>query len=277
MSSPGDSRELGDDGELGAIADELYGLPASEFTSARDSRVASARQAGDRQLAAEIKKLRRPTASAWLTNQLVRARQEEVTALLQLGSALRDAQAQLAADDLRRLSQQGQQSVSALGQDARHLAGDRGVRVADDTIREVEETLHAALADPAASAAVGAGHLTAALHYAGFGSLEGDRPVPVKAAAREKPRPDVEKAARQEAQAELTAAGREVGELQRSLERARQQQERLDHRVQNLSEELEQLQADAHEAGVAVRDAERALQVSERRLAQAQAGVDGRR
>jgi chromosome segregation ATPase len=272
VSDPGDSSGLE------AVADELYGLPASEFTSARDSRVASARQAGDPQLAGEIKKLRRPTASAWLTNQLVRERRQEITALLELGSALRDAQAQLAGEDLRRLSQQGQQIVTALGREARQIAVDREVRVADDTLREVEETLHAALADPAASAAVSAGHLTAALHYAGFGSLEGDRPLPAKASVGKLPArpPDVEKSARHEAQAELTAAGRELGEQERRLDRARQQQERLDHRVRNLSEELEQLRADASEAGAAVREAERALQAAERRLAQAQASVDGR-
>jgi hypothetical protein len=260
--------------ELEAVADELYGLPASEFTSARDRRAASSRQAGDRQLAGEIKKLRRPTASAWLTNQLVRQRRQEITALLELGSALRDAQTQLAADDLRRLSQQGQQMVTALEQEARQLAVDRGMRVADDTLREVQETLHAALADPVASAAVSAGHLNAALHYAGFGSLAEDQPVPVRASVREQPGRDTDKPARQEAQAELAAAGRDVGEQERRLDRARQQQERLDHRVRNLSEELEQLRADARDARAAVRDAERSLQAAEQRLARAQAGVD---
>jgi hypothetical protein len=271
VSGRGESRQLE------AVADELYGLPASEFTAARDRRVASARRAGDRQLAGEIKKLRRPTASAWLTNQLVRDRRDEISALLDLGSALRDAQAHLAGDDLRRLSQQGQQVVTALGRDARQLAVDRGVRVADDTLREVEETLHAALADPAASAAVSAGHLPAALRYAGFGSLEGDQPLPAPPFHRERPGPDVDESARQEAQAELSAAGREVGEQERHLDKARQQQERLDQRVRNLSEELEQLRADAREAKDAVRDAERALQAAEQRLARTQAGVDGRR
>jgi hypothetical protein len=271
VSDPGHSRQLE------AVADELYGLPATEFTAARDRRAASARHTGDRQLAGEIKKLRRPTASAWLTNQLVRERRDEVCSLLELGSSLRDAQANLAGDDLRRLSQQGQQSVAALGQEARQLAVDRGVRVADDTLREVEETLHAALADPAASAAVGAGHLTAAVHYAGFGSLEEDRPLPAPASHGERPGADVEESARQEAQAELSAAGREVGEQERGLNRARQQQERLEHRVRNLSEELEQLRADARQARTAVHDAERALHAAEQRLARAQAGVDGRR
>jgi hypothetical protein len=268
VSDSGHSRELE------AVADELYGLPAAEFTSARDNRVASARQAGDRELAGEVKNLRRPTASAWLTNQLVRERRQEIAALLELGSALRDAQAQLAGEDLRRLSQQGQQIVTALGREARRIALERGVRVADDTVREVEETLHAALADPAASAAVSAGHLTAALHYAGFGSLG---PLPARASVGKQPAPDVETSARREAQAELTAAGREVGEQERRLDRARQQQQRLDQRVRNLTEELVQLRADAREAGAAVRDAERALQAAERRLAEAQAGVEGRR
>ena len=111
---------------LDAIAQELYGLPISEFTAARDREAAAARQAGDRALAGESKKLRRPTSGAWLTNQLVRQRGDDVAALLDLGAALRDAQARLATGDLRRLSQQGQQVVSALGREARQLGPRRG-------------------------------------------------------------------------------------------------------------------------------------------------------
>ena len=54
----------------------------SEFTSRRDALAAEARRAGDRALAAEVKKLRRPTTGAWLANLLVRQRRDEVAQLL---------------------------------------------------------------------------------------------------------------------------------------------------------------------------------------------------
>ena len=52
------------------VADELYALTPAEFTAARDERARQVRAAGQRDEAAAIKKLARPTASAWLVNQL---------------------------------------------------------------------------------------------------------------------------------------------------------------------------------------------------------------
>jgi hypothetical protein len=291
---------------LEAIAQELYGLPMSEFTAARDREAAAARQAGDRALAGELKKLRRPTAGAWLTNQLVRQRGDDVTALLHLGAALRDAQARLATDDLRRLSLQGQQLVTALSREARQLRPAAGQRVGEAAVREVEDTLHAALADPAASDAVRAGRLTSALSYAGFGSVDlsgvapvqadsggppraggappgrtapadaaagqgaGTRQGPAQAAARQA-RAD---AAAQQARADLEEARRDAGDRQRRLEEARQEQARLDEQVEVASAELERLRGQARDAATAARDAERAHRDAARRLARAQATVD---
>jgi hypothetical protein len=292
-----------------AIAQELYGLPMSEFTAARDREAAAARQAGDRALAGELKKLRRPTAGAWLTNQLVRQRGDDVTALLHLGAALRDAQARLATDDLRRLSQQGQQLVTALGREARQLGRDAGQRVGEGAVREVEDTLHAALADPAASDAVRAGRLTSALSYAGFGSVDGSGVAPVQAdagappraggappgragladaaagqgtaqaqarqgAAQAEARQAAAQAAARQAGADLEEARQNAGDRQRRLEEARQEQARLDQQVEVASAELERLRGQARDAATAARDAERAHRDAERRLARAQATVD---
>ena len=115
--------------DVGAVADELYGLPAGEFTAARDRAAAVARQAGDRELAATIKKLRRPTATAWAANQLVRARLTRWPACSTSAPPCGEAQANLAADDLRRLTQEGQHLVSDLARQARQAAGDAGQAV----------------------------------------------------------------------------------------------------------------------------------------------------
>jgi hypothetical protein len=285
---------------LEAIARELYGLPISEFTAARDREAAAARQAGDRALAGELKKLRRPTAGAWLTNQLVRQRGDDVTALLHLGAALRDAQARLATDDLRRLSQQSQQLVTALGREARQLGPAAGQRVGEAAVREVEDTLHAALADPAASDAVRAGRLTSALSYAGFGSVDQSGVAPVQADSNTPPRAGgappgrtapadaaagqgvAQAAARQaraevaarQARADLEEARRDAGDRQRRLEEARHEQARLDQQVEVASAELERLRGQARDAATTARDAERAHRDAERRLARAQATAD---
>ncbi|MGA3220105.1 MAG: hypothetical protein ABSE77_13685 [Acidimicrobiales bacterium] len=88
----------------GTVADELYGLAPADFIAGRDARAAEARHSGDRELADAVKKLRRPSGGAWLANLLVRQRHEQVLDFLDLGAALRDAQARLAHDDLRKLS-----------------------------------------------------------------------------------------------------------------------------------------------------------------------------
>jgi hypothetical protein len=129
----------------------------------------AAREAGDRALAATIRQLRRPTASAWIVNQLVRTRGEDVEELLRLGANLRQAQSQLAGDELRRLSQEGQQLVTRLSAEARQLATEAGQPISDLGLREVEDTLHAVLADAGASETVRSGCLTTALRYSGFG------------------------------------------------------------------------------------------------------------
>ena len=60
------------------IADELYRLPLSEFTSSRDARAAEAARAGDRELSAAVKKLAKPTTGAWLANLLAHERPDDV-------------------------------------------------------------------------------------------------------------------------------------------------------------------------------------------------------
>lgn len=57
--------------DLDSIAAELYAGSREEFTGRRNELAAQARKAGDRDLAARIKELRKPTSAAWLTNRLV--------------------------------------------------------------------------------------------------------------------------------------------------------------------------------------------------------------
>jgi hypothetical protein len=150
--------------------DELYAVLSEDFIAERDAMVAAARKAGDGKAATAIGKLRRPSRSAWLVNQLVRHRGDEIDQLLELGAALRDAQQALAGDDLRRLSTQRRSVVSALARDARTLAATLGQPVNEAVQREVESSLDAALTDPEAAELVRSGRLTTALRHSGFGT-----------------------------------------------------------------------------------------------------------
>jgi hypothetical protein len=154
--------------ELAGIVAELYGLAPAEFVARRDERAGEARKAKHRDLARAVKALRKPAASAWLANVLVRERREQVDRLLDLGAAMRAAQSQLSADDLRHLGRQRQQVVAALVGEARDLAAGMSHSVNDTVLRALAGTLEAALAEEEAGDLLRAGALTQPLEYAGF-------------------------------------------------------------------------------------------------------------
>lgn len=71
------------------IIDRLYALPLEEFTRERNEAERELRKAGQ---AEQVKAVRKPTAAAAATNQLVHARRAQVEAFLQAAATLRDAQ-----------------------------------------------------------------------------------------------------------------------------------------------------------------------------------------
>jgi hypothetical protein len=161
------------------VVAELYALPPEDFTAARD---AAAKAAGQ-PVRKEIQGLRRPTVSAWLVNRLAREQADLLEQLLQLGPALAEAQAARSGSDLRELGQQRRELVQAVTTTAVDAAG----RDVSATVRgEVEQTLEAALADPAAADAVRSGALVRPLSFAGFGGVDVEGAVAVAAPA---PRP----------------------------------------------------------------------------------------
>ncbi len=157
---------------IAEVADELYSLSPAEFTGARDERARQVRAAGQRDLSAEIKKLARPTASAWLVNQLARQAPDELARLFDVGQALQEAQRTLAGERLRELSAQRRQVVADLLPVAAGVAAQAGQPASAAVLGEVRATLEAALLDPQAGDAVRSGHLTKPLAYAGLGEVD---------------------------------------------------------------------------------------------------------
>jgi hypothetical protein len=157
---------------LAEVVDELYGLPPAGFIAARDERARQAKNAGQREDAAAIRKLARPTTSAWLVNQLSRDAAEQLGRLFEVGMALQEAQRTLAGDRLRELSGQRRQVVSDLLPVAAGIAGEAGQVASGAVLEEVRATLEAALADQDAREAVRSGRLTKALAYAGLGEID---------------------------------------------------------------------------------------------------------
>lgn len=155
-----------------AIAAELYGLAPAEFTGARNDYAKQLRDEGDRELSDRVKALRKPSAAAWVVNLLVRHDADEMASVLELGESLRKAQADLDGDALRELARQRRRLIAAVAGKGRTMARERGQKVSESVVRQVEDTLHAAMIDGDAAAAVRTGLLVDPLSPSSVGSLK---------------------------------------------------------------------------------------------------------
>lgn len=240
------------------MPEDLYALAPEDFTAARDAAVKQARADGDRPRAKELAGLRRPTLPGHLVNLLVRAEPDLVTQLLELGAALADAQRSGSGSGLRELGEQRRALVSAVTARALEL----GDRETTSAVRaEVEATLEAALADPAAAEAVRSGRLVRALSFAGFGGADLEGAVaPAPAAAPQTQTSSSDAAAVRRAERAAQEAGGRLDDAVRACEGAQRAE---DAAVDALSEaadaetEAEQVLAAARAARLAAEEAAR--------------------
>ena len=70
----------------------LYAAPLDQFTAARNNLATRLEKDGDPEAAMRVKRLKKPSISAWAINQLSRTRQVDLARLLQAGEALEEAQ-----------------------------------------------------------------------------------------------------------------------------------------------------------------------------------------
>ncbi|WP_124344475.1 hypothetical protein, partial [Cellulomonas algicola] len=163
--------------DLDDVADDLYGAPPDQFVARRDAAAREARAAGDRDLAADITALRKPTVAAWLVNALLRDVPGLADQLVALGDSLREAERSLDGAGMRDLSRQRRALVTSLVGRAKALGRQAGHKVGDAVAQEVDATLTAALADPGIARDVTSGRLTAGREFVGFGGIAPGEPV----------------------------------------------------------------------------------------------------
>jgi hypothetical protein len=257
---------------LADAASDLYALPPEDFVAAREVAAKRAKAAGDRRLAAEIAKLRRPTVGAWVVNRLAQQRPELIAELTELGEALRSAQRDLRGAELRELSIRRRAVVAGVAREAVRLAGRGNLPAA-----EIEATLSAALADPAVAEQVRAGRLTTTVAYAGFGETPRPKLRLIHGGEAQQPATDAAEAERQAvekaAEAERRAAEKSAAAERRAAERAAAAQRRRDRA--DAHRELLAARTDLAEAEAARVLAERAVTAARRRIESAGAVLDG--
>ncbi|MCA2219336.1 hypothetical protein [Jidongwangia harbinensis] len=269
----------------------LYEAPPDGFVAARSAAIADAKRAGDAVTAKRLAALRKPTVAAWLVNLLALRRPELIDELVELATAMRAAQRSLQGDELRELTTQRRQVVSALVAAARKLAvaEDPSLTSGKLPLAEVEATLTAAMAEPEIAEQVQTGRLIRAATYAGFGEVprprlrlitaEDDEPAAGDEADEEAAEEDDEESAepvrlsaRERAAAERRRRERaqRVRELRRELAQAQAAESRADA-------QLERAEGAERDAGHLVEDLDAELAELERRRAEAQADVARRK
>jgi hypothetical protein len=215
--------------DLSAAGAELYHLPRDEFTGARNELAKRLRDDGRRADAEKVKELRKPTAAAWVVNQVSRQARGDLKKLLSAGERMRKARTPT---QLRTASAAEREAISRLLGRVEDLAGSQPAA----TIERVRETLHAAAGDAGIGALVGAGCLDKEQRLVGFAgaALTAERPVKArdsrdaaKGRARER---DAAKREREQAERSheraLTDAQRAQTELERAERRLREARDR---------------------------------------------------
>jgi hypothetical protein len=175
-------------------ADELYGLPLEEFVPRREALVRELRGAGQKDDADMVKRMAKPSAPAWVVNQLARGYPEDVRELMEAGEELRRVQEWLLrreADpaDLRTAVEAERAAVGRLVRTGAALLTAAGRPPRGDILERVGETLHAATADPALRSEVERGRVVRDQAAVGLGPATGPGFAPAGATRRSTRRP----------------------------------------------------------------------------------------
>jgi hypothetical protein len=275
--------------QMESAADELYGLPPSEFIPARTRLAKELKAGGDRDGAAVVQSMRKPTVSAWAVNRLSRERPKEMEELLAMGERLRQAQRKAlaggGAKELQETAGARRALVDRLTEAAGEILEGAGLSGGRTHLDDVANTLLATATDPGAAEAVRLGRLEKELPApAGFGEV-GDlatvipmpkRPPPGRAPKRGAEPAAVESAAEARARKRAEELGRQADEAEREAQKAREEASGAETDARRLQEAAERARRDAARTA---RDADRAEQraaTARKRATQAAARVTPR-
>ena len=253
--------------DLDSELDELYQLPLSDFTSARNDLARRLKAEGRDEEADEVKGLRKPTVPARRVNQLASERELDVQRLRKAGEAVAKAQIDAASgrssDAFLEARQEEQRALARLSDAAKEIASRE--RLSAAAIDRAMETLRAAALSEEGRELLRRGRLTEELEAPGFEALAGLVGSAPRRAAPAPPTP--KKDGRPERRQALKDARERVQELraeQRELDAAARDAGRAANRAEKQAAELrkraEEAQADAADAANRRAEAEAELE-----------------
>jgi hypothetical protein len=264
--------------------DDLFQLPLSEFTAARNALASQLKKSGHADEAARIKTLAKPSISAWAVNQLFWRHRKLFDRLIASGEEFREAQAaQISgkAADIRKPLEERRKALAELAQAAAVVLKEASHPATPETMRRVTTTLEALSTLANVPDAPRAGRLTDDVDPPGFetlaalipsvgGAKSGDgrgavlrfAPKPPRTAGRKRDtgeddheREQSQKARAAAAKAAVQAAERNVRDAQRTAEQAEAGLKKAAARLKEaertkaeLEQQLEQATAELNEA-----------------------------
>jgi hypothetical protein len=148
--------------DLQDAVDQLQAVPLEDFVAERKRLAKELRSAGDREAAAELAKLSKPSAPAWALNHVAREEPAAVADWLEATGALRDASAHAdrsSGDALRAAMAAHRDATRQLLATVREQARPNGRPLTEPMLDRVRDLLQAATADEARADALRAGRV----------------------------------------------------------------------------------------------------------------------
>lgn len=234
--------------------DEIYRERPGEFVTRRDALARELRSEGDRESAAAVKKLRRPSAAAWVINRISAEEPERTQDFVSASEKLADTQRRVlegeaAGEELRTAAAGEREQIEAMVADARRLTAGQGGNIAS-IVERVAETLRAVGGDAELRDRVLRGRVEKEQSAATVG-IPGGLTMP----KRRKAGPTA---------AKLERARRELGRLRRELAEAEARRDRDQEAVGEAEAELRHARSELSASKRAVRELERRVSSAER-------------
>jgi hypothetical protein len=157
---------------------QLATAPPSEFTRERNALVSRLTKLGQKEAAARVKAVPKPTVSVWAVNRLAREAPKNVNRLITAAEQMRAAQ--LGRGDLRAASASYQAALAHLSERAGAILREPGLGATHQVLLRVETTLAAAAADPDLQTALRQGRLERELAARGFEVFAGEEVPPLR-------------------------------------------------------------------------------------------------
>ena len=231
------------------VLEELFTAPPNAFTKERNARAAALKKAGRHDAAEALRRLRRPNASLWATNQLGRLDATRLAAFIDAVGDLRRTQLRdprAAGEALRRQRSALDALLEVAG---KHLA-DNGLNSTPEVLRRISNTLQGAAVDRQRTDELRHGRLTEELSAPGFEVFEGAGPgrlrvvpggkaeTPAHTAERAQARRAAQEARQQRAEEDRQRRAREAEERERAAREQQAAAERAQKEVEDLAGKL---------------------------------------